>query len=189
VSDQVGLDSLRRRLRALFSLYEEAVATMSAEHVNAQVVPGALPIAFSLFHYLHLQDASMIPVSGTAPIWDASWEARVRPAIADHGKEKTPDEMQAQRIDGWDQLPAYMDAVFARTEGFVARIQPEDLQRIVISRPLPPQVASTFSARVAGPEGLTVSDALECWIYQHGLRHMGEIEYVRGVLGLGGLTS
>jgi hypothetical protein len=185
----VVLESLRRRIRALFSLYEEAVATMGAEHVNAQVVPGALPIAFSLFHYLHLQDGSMVVVSGTPPVWDDGWAARVRPAIADHGKERTPEEMQAQRLDGWDALPDYQAAVFARTEGFLASVEPDDLARVLIPRPLPPQVASTFSARAAGPEGITVLDAVECWVYQHGLRHMGEIEYVRGVLGLGGLTS
>ena len=188
-AERLGLESLRRRMRALFSLYEEAVASMGADHVNAQVTPGALPIAFSLFHYLHLQDASMVVVTGTPPVWDDGWAARVRPAIADHGKERTPEEMQAQRIDGWDDLPAYQSAVFARTEGFLAGLQPEDLVRVLVPRPLPPQLATTFSARVAGPEGITVLDALECWVYQHGLRHMGEIEYVRGLLGLGGLTS
>jgi hypothetical protein len=50
-------------------------------------------------------------------------------------------------------------------------------------------VADTFSARVADEHGITVLDALECWIYQHGLRHMGEIELARGLVGLGGMTS
>ena len=45
------------------------------------------------------------------------------------------------------------------------------------------------SARVAGEVGITVLDAVECWIYQHGLRHMGEIEFARGLVGLGGMTS
>ena len=35
----------------------------------------------------------------------------------------------------------------------------------------------------------TLLDATECWIYQHGLRHMGEIELARGLVGLGGMTS
>jgi hypothetical protein len=32
-------------------------------------------------------------------------------------------------------------------------------------------------------------DAVECWIYQHALRHMGEIEHARGLVGLHGMTS
>ena len=61
--------------------------------------------------------------------------------------------------------------------------------RVLITRPFPPQVASTYSAQVAGPEGVTVLDGFECWLYQHGLRHMGEIELARGLVGLGGMTS
>jgi len=59
----------------------------------------------------------------------------------------------------------------------------------VIGRPFPPQIERTYSARVAGAEGITVLDAFECWLYQHGLRHMGEIELARGLVGLGGMTS
>jgi hypothetical protein len=59
----------------------------------------------------------------------------------------------------------------------------------VVARPFPPQVATTCSARVAGPDGITVLDGFECWIYQHGLRHMGEIELARALVGLGGMTS
>ena len=61
--------------------------------------------------------------------------------------------------------------------------------RVVIAKPYPPEVATTYSARCAGDEGITVLDAFECWHYQHGLRHMGEIELARGFLGLSGMTA
>ena len=64
-----------------------------------------------------------------------------------------------------------------------------ELDRVVIGRPFPPQIASTYSARVAGDSGITLLDAAECWIYQHSLRHMGEIEHARGLVGLQGMTS
>jgi hypothetical protein len=32
-------------------------------------------------------------------------------------------------------------------------------------------------------------DVIECWVYQHGLRHMGEIEHGRALVGLGGMTN
>jgi hypothetical protein len=63
------------------------------------------------------------------------------------------------------------------------------LTRVVVPHPFPPQIATTYSARVADVDGITVLDATECWIYQHGLRHMGEIELARGLVGLGGMTS
>jgi hypothetical protein len=32
-------------------------------------------------------------------------------------------------------------------------------------------------------------EVLECFVYQHGLRHMGEVEHGRALVGLGGMTS
>jgi hypothetical protein len=183
------LDSLSRRLAAMHSLYRDATATMTLEHVNHFEREGVLPIAFSLFHYVNMEDTSFFGISGQAPIWDDSWAARVHPAINDHGKERTVEEMVDQRIGDYEAFLAYMDVVFARTEKWVADLDPAELDRIVIPRPLPDTVASTYSARVAGDAGITVLDALECWIYQHGLRHMGEIELARGLVGLGGMTS
>jgi hypothetical protein len=110
-------------------------------------------------------------------------------AIADHGKHRTVDEMIDQRIGDFDAFKEYQRLVFDRTEAWLAVLDDDELHRVVITRPFPPQIASTYSARVAGDEGITVLDGIECWIYQHGLRHMGEIELARGLVGLGGMTS
>jgi hypothetical protein len=162
---------------------------MDLSHVNHFEREGVLPIAFSLFHYTNMQDATFMVITGIAPIWDDEWFARVHPAINDHGKHRTVDEMQHQRIGDYEGFQEYMHAVFARTEAWLADLDPAELTRIVIERPFPPQIASTYSARVAGPDGITLLDATECWIYQHGLRHMGEIELARGLVGLQGMTS
>ncbi|NBO81198.1 MAG: hypothetical protein EBV42_08105, partial [Actinobacteria bacterium] len=72
MSDLV-LDSLRRRMRAIFSLYEDATATMDLHHVNYQEREGVLPIAFSLFHIVNMIDASFMLLSGQAPLWNDEW--------------------------------------------------------------------------------------------------------------------
>ena len=189
MQNDLVIDSLRRRMRALFSLYEEATATMSREQVNHREREGILPIAFSLFHYIHLQDTAFAGLTGEPPIWDQTWETRVQPKIADHGKHRTVEEMQHQRIGDYPAFLDYMRAVFARTEQWLATLAPSDLERVVVQRPFPPQIATTFSARVAGEQGITLLDGIECWIYQHGLRHMGEIELSRSFVGLQGMTS
>ncbi|CAB4548385.1 MAG: hypothetical protein F2534_04515 [Actinobacteria bacterium] len=183
------LDSLQRRMQALESLYEQAVTTMDLEHVNHFERPGVLPIAFSLFHYLNMHDASFMMLTGQAPIWNADWQARVQMTIDDHGKHRTVDEMIHQRIGSYEAYIEYQRAVFARSHAHLAALDPAELDRVVIPPPFPPQIASTYSARVAGPQGITVLDGWECWIYQHGLRHMGEIELARGLVGLNGMTS
>jgi hypothetical protein len=183
------LDSLQRRMRAMHSLYYQAVESMGPEHVNHFEREGVLPIAFSLYHYTNMEDASFMLITGVAPIWNEEWQDRVKMSIDDHGKHRTVDEMVHQRIGDFEAFKAYQRAVFDRTEAWLADLDPAEFQRVVIERPFPEQVASTYSARVAGPAGITVLDATECWLYQHGLRHMGEIELARGLVGLGGMTS
>ncbi len=183
------LDSLQRRMAAMHSLYYQAVSTMGPEHVNHFERDGVLPIAFSLFHYTNMEDASFMMITGIPPVWDEEWQAEVQMTVNDHGKHRTVDEMVHQRIGGYEAFKAYQREVFDRTEAYLADMDPADFARVLITRPFPDQVASTYSARVAGPDGITVLDGFECWLYQHGLRHMGEIELARGLVGLGGMTS
>lgn len=188
MSDEL-IGSLRRRMAAMHSLYYQAVDSMGPEHVNHVERAGVLPIAFSLFHNANVHDASFLVLTGTAPVWDRSWQDRVQMSIDDHGKARTVDEMMEQRIGDYEAFKEYQRAVFDRTEAYLTTVDASQLRRVVVPRPLPEAIASTFSARVAGDEGVTVHDGLECWLYQHGLRHMGEIEHARALVGLGGMTS
>ena len=189
MSNQLVLDSLQRRMKALFSLYDDAIDSMNLEHVNHFEREGVVPIAFCLFHYANVHDASFMLLSGQPPLWNDEWQARVGLTINDHGKHRTVGEMVHQRIGDLDAFAEYMRAVYSRTSAWLEQLDPAELERVVIPRPFPPQIASTFSARVAGEQGITVLDGVECWLYQHGLRHMGEIELARGLVGLGGMTS
>ena len=187
--DQLILDSLRRRMRAMHSLYYDAVATMTVDQVNHVERDGVLPIAFSLFHYTNMEDATFMVLAGETPIWNDEWQERVGMAVNDHGKERTVDEMMDQRISDYAAFCEYQRTVFSRTEAWLETLEPGQLTELMVPRPLPDVVVNTYSARVAGDEGITRLDGIECWMYQHGLRHMGEIELGRGFVGLGGMTS
>jgi len=182
-------DSLLRRMRTMHGLYYQAVSTMDLDHVNHFEREGVLPIAFSLFHYTNMQDASFMLITGKLPIWDDKWQERVQMTVNNHGKELTVGEMVHQRIGDYEAFKEYQRVVFSRTEDYIESMDPVDFERVLIPPPYPAQVASTYSARCAGPQGITVLDGFECWLYQHGLRHMGEIELARGLVGLGGMTS
>ena len=183
------LDSLRRRMATMHSLYYQAVDTMDLAHVNHFEREGVLPIAFSLFHYTNMQDSTYMVMTGEAPTWNQEWQARVQMAIDDHGKERTVEEMVHQRIGDYEAFREYQRTVFDRTEAWLETLEGPELDEVLVPRPLPPVVANTYSARVAGPEGIRRLDGIECWLYQHGLRHMGEIELARGFVGLHGMTS
>ncbi len=183
------LDSLRRRMRGMHSLWEDAVSTMNQEQVNYVERAPVLPIAFSLFHVTQIEDGSATILGAGPMVYDDSWAQRIGLVIADHGKDKTVAEMLEQRIGDYAAFTAYLHAVFAKTEAWLAVVDPATLDDVVVGRPFPPQLASTYSARVAAERGITRLDAAECWIYQHGLRHMGEVEHARALVGLGGMTS
>jgi len=189
MGDDLLLDSLKRRMRTMHSLYYQAVDSMELEQVNHFERPGVLPIAFSLFHFTNMEDANFFIITSTSPIWNDEWQARVQMKVNDHGKERTVGEMEDQRIGDYEAFKEYQRSVFDRTEAHLEIMDPADFTRVLIRRPFPAVVASTYSARCAGPEGITVLDGFECWLYQHGLRHMGEIELARGLVGLGGMTS
>jgi len=97
VSSELLLDSLQRRMATMHSLYYQAVESMGIEHVNHFERSGVLPIAFSLFHYTNMHDASFMLISGQAPVWSDEWQLRVRMSINNHGKELSVDEMESQR--------------------------------------------------------------------------------------------
>jgi hypothetical protein len=176
-------------MRAMHSLWEDAVATMDLAHVNHVDREPVLPIAFSLFHFVQIEDGSATMLGAGPIVYDDAWAERMGLAIADHGKHRTVDEMVGQRIGDYDAFKAYMTAVFEKTESWLAGLDPDTLTDIVVATPYPPQIATTYSARVGGDVGITRLDATECWIYQHGLRHMGEIEHARALVGLQGMTS
>lgn len=181
--------SLLRRLKAMHSLYYEACATMTLEQVNRVSQEGVLPIAFSLVHQVLIEDGSLLFAGGSAAQFNDQWRLRLDLGIDDHGKAKTVTEMMEQRIGDFDAFIEFQRLVFDATEAFVASIDPADFSDIVVPFPYGPGIDKTFSARVGGEKGISRSDALECWIYQHGLRHMGEIEHARALVGLGGMTS
>ncbi len=124
------LDSLQRRMNTMHSLYYQAVDTMDLEHVNHFERDGVLPIAFSLFHYTNMQDASFMLITGVPPIWNADWQSRVRMSIDDHGKHRTVEEMVHQRVGDFDAFKQYQREVFDRTEAYLATMDPADLTRV-----------------------------------------------------------
>jgi len=181
--------SLTRRLRAVHGLYAEATASMTLEQVNHVERDGVLPIAFSLVHQVLIEDASLCFLGGPAPLFDAAWTSRLGLGVADHGKSRSVAEMVHQRVGDLAALIEFQGAVFAATEAFAAGVDPASLDEVLVAAPYGPDLAHTFSARVGGDAGITRSDAWECWIFQHAVRHLGEIEHARALVGLGGMTS
>jgi len=97
--------------------------------------------------------------------------------------------MERLRFSDLDAWRAYQTAVIERTNTVVDSVTEEVLAEVLLPQ-LPPNMQQIFCAMVIGPGApLRKLEVLECFIYQHGLRHMGEIEHGRALVGLRGMTS
>ena len=183
--------SLRNRVAAMNSLWERALLDMTLEHVNHHERSGVLPIAFSLNHFIRAQDQSISgPFLAGAPLWEqGGWAAKVGVSVDRLGREETVEEMEAIRFKDLDAWREYQSEVIARTSRVLDEATEDSLAEVLLPK-LPPNMQNIFCAIVIGPDGpLRKLEVIECFIYQHGLRHMGEIEHGRALVGLGGMTS
>jgi hypothetical protein len=148
-------------------------------------------MAFSFSHYMRAQDQS---ISGVflrePPLWHAgAWAQRVGVNIDALGREETVEEMERLRFADLDAWKQYQSQVIARTAGALSHLTAESLEEVLMPR-LPPNMQNIFCAIVIGPDApLRKLEVLECFVYQHGLRHIGEVEHGRALVGLSGMTS
>ncbi len=189
--DEMFVSSLRNRIRAMNILWERAASDLTLEQVNHHERDGVLPMAFSFSHYIKAQDQSISRVFlREEQLWiTGGWAAKVGINVDALGREETVDEMQHLRFGDMDAWRTYQAEVIARTSKVLDSITAEMLAEVLMPQ-LPPNMENIFCAIVIGPGGpLRRLEVLECFVYQHGLRHMGEIEHGRALVGLQGMTS
>ncbi|MBI5949449.1 MAG: hypothetical protein HY875_15020 [Chloroflexi bacterium] len=188
---EMFVQSLRNRIRAMNVLWERAVSDLSLDQVNHHEREGVLPMAFSFSHFMRTQDQSISgPFLREPPLWlSGGWAVKIGVSLDAFGREETVEEMQHLRFSDLEAYKAYQAAVIARTAGVLETINDETLAEVLMPQ-LPPNMQQIFCAIVIGPGApLRKLEVLECFIYQHGLRHMGEIEHGRALVGLQGMTS
>lgn len=185
------VESLQRRVRAMNVLWERAAADMTLEQVNHHERGGVLPIAFSFSHFMRTQDQSISRVFlGEAPLWDTGgWAEQTGVTVAAFGREETVEEMQHLRFGDFAAWQQFQAQVIARTNKVLDTITEPLLAEVMLPM-LPPHMQNIFCGIVVGPANpIRKLEVLECFVYQHGLRHLGEIEHGRALVGLGGMTS
>ncbi len=186
------LQSLQRRASAMHMLWQKAVSDITLDQVNHHERAGVLPIAFSFYHYVRGEDGtvSRLVLNGARPMWQAGgWAARVGVNIPDARRGLSVAEAEQIRFGNFDAWREYQSAVFVRTEACLAELAATRLDEVLYDGKIPDQLRGAYITFVAGPTGpIRLEHALECFIYQHGIRHMGEMEHARALVGLGGMT-
>lgn len=166
---------LRSSLASMHSLLDKAVEGMTAEQFNFRPQEGGVSAFFSLWHYVRTEDNIVHWVAQRVnPVWlQGGYDERFGLPRTSQGTGMTTEEANAVQIHDVATWHEYQQKVWAATDAFLANLPDEELKRPVTVKPLPER---------------PLWDALMGLCLTHGYRHVGEIEYARGVQGLGGLT-
>jgi uncharacterized protein YjiS (DUF1127 family) len=180
---------LNRRIKAMHTLWQQALSDLSLNQVNHHERDGVLPIAFSLMHYVNGEDRNVAErLLGEPQLWEADdWAARVGgnvPKVPRGSPMSLAEQVRFGDLAAWR---AYQSAVFARTERTLATAAPERFGQVLYDR-VPDSLQGGFIALLAGDGPVRLGDLIDAHLYQHGIRHLGEIEHARSLVGLGGVS-
>lgn len=182
------MNDMLQRLRALHGLWDRGVADLTLEQVNHVERAGVLPIAFTLVHCVQGQDAHAV---GLFDLEGQLWPehaARFGFAGVIPGRGTPMADAERVRIGDLGAWRTYQRAVFERTERALEGISDERLELPMFGGGRPESLRGGFLEAYV-PEGIiTRRHAIEAWLYQHGCRHLGELEHARALVGLGGLS-
>lgn len=169
-------DFLRLELKAMHGLYERVTADLTDDQANFVPANGHQNLAFCLWHYVRTEDNAIQFVIQRKPtVWmEGGWPEKFGLDSKSQGTGFTDDEARAFRIKGIADFRTYMLEVFKRTEEFVRNLTDEEAARNVRVKPL---------------GEMSILTAISGLCMTHGYRHLGEIEFAKGLVSVkGGAT-
>ena len=167
---------LRTSLKSMHALLDKAVEGMTADQLNFRPQEGGVSAFFSLWHYVRTEDNIVNWVAqGKPTVWlNGGYPEAFGLPRNSQGTGMTTDEANAVRISDVAKWHAYQQRVWEVTDAYLATMSPEEFD--------------THKVTIKPLGEMSLWDGLYGVGLSHGYRHVGEIEYVRGVQGLGGLT-
>jgi hypothetical protein len=178
---------LARRMRPVHASWQLAVADLTLDQVNHVEREGILPIAFSLMHLVTTEDIRGSTVLKGEPLWmDGNWAGRIGVTVPSVARGTPIDVAESLRFHDLEAWRAYQTAVFAKTDAMLATQADSHWDEIWLER-VPDGMRGGFLDMLVGPNPVTVGDFCEVVLYHHGLRHLGELEHARSLVGLHGV--
>jgi hypothetical protein len=182
-------EMLAKRVAVMHQLWNAAVADLTLDQVNHHERGGVLPIVFSLFHYVQGEDRTISERLLGEPLrWTTGDWAGKTGIEADAIKRGTPIAVAEQvRLVDLNAWRGYQSAVFTRTEAALGGLADGRWDEVLFAE-TPDHVRGGFLGHLAGDGPVLLGDLIEVFVYQHGMRHLGEIEHARSLVGLQGVS-
>lgn len=179
---------LLARIRGMHALWLRGVADLTVDQVNHVERTGVLPIAFTLVHYVRGEDQNAVTLlDAERLLWD-----QYLPGLGFAGvvpQRGTPlADAERVRIGDLGAWRVYQTAVFERTERLLAAMADERLDLQMWEGQRPDSLRGGFLGAYVREGPIRRRNAVEAFVFQHGSRHLGELEHARALVGLGGLS-
>lgn len=179
-----------REVKELHRLWNLSTDDLTVEQMNHRERDGVLPIAFTLLHYVRGEDRNICQAILDEPtLWDAgNWAERIGGNPLDIRRGSEIVEAETATIGNAATWRDYQHTVFTHTESVLASLSDEDFESDKY-----PSVPETYQASFIGRvvhdgEPLPMSVLLHSVIFQHGIRHLGELDHGRALIGLKGVS-
>ncbi len=181
---------LSRRVEAMHQLWEHSVRDLTIGQINHVERAGVLPIAFTLLHYVKGEDRTSSTYLHNEPtLWETGkWPERIGGNLPDIRRGTSIEVAERALIENAAQWMNYQRAVFAQTEAAM-RVLPDSSYDSIKHDSVPEHLQGSFVSNISDPDGpILLGDLIEGFVFQHGIRHLGELDHSRALLGLQGVT-
>ena len=183
-------DRFLRQVREMHRLWKAATADLTVEQMNYQERDGVLPLAFSLLHYVRGEDRLICETILHEPtLWQAgNWQERIGGNPLDVRRGTKIEEAETATIGNAAAWNDYQNTVFTHTESILAALSDDRFDAEIFPSLPEPLRGSFLGGLVEHGESVPMSVLLEALIFQHGMRHLGELEHARALIGLKGTS-
>jgi hypothetical protein len=167
---------MEREIRGMHGLYERVTVDLDDRQVNHVPAGGHQSLAFCLWHYVRTEDNAIQFVMQRKPtVWIAGgWAEKFGLDAKSQGTGFTDEQAREFRIHGVADFRTYMLDVFRHTEEYVKQLSPQESERTIVVKPL---------------GEMSIMTAISGLCMTHGYRHLGEIEFAKGLVAAkGGAT-
>ncbi|MBI4495743.1 MAG: DinB family protein [Deltaproteobacteria bacterium] len=167
------IEYFRSAAKSLHGHLLDALQGLPDEHLHFRPLGKGNHIAFTIWHCVRTEDLAMNSfLQKRPPLWkEEGWDKKFGLEPEAQGTGMTAEQAAAVRIVSLDEFIVYMRNVFRATEAYLEGLREEDLERVSEY----PYFGKRSLAQMIG--GVLLF---------HGSGHLGEIWYVKGLLGLKG---
>ncbi len=169
------IDFIRSSLRQMHQMYDDSIGDLTLDQMHWRANDNGLPVSFILWHYVRTEDNIINFVLQRQPtVWmTGEWNVKLGLDRTSQGTGMSLVDAQNLRISSKEDFQAYMKAVWKATDEYLASGGDSLLEQMTTVKPL---------------GEMPVLNAIGNMCLTHGFTHLGEIQHLRGLMGLRGMA-